>query len=161
MSQVLLLDSYYQPITFIPLKKALKLMVKERVEVVKSTNVELHKGIFLPKVLRLVKALTNFFKRQIKWTKGNVFMRDDYTCQYCGVHIPKGQCTLDHIIPVSRGGKNRWENSATSCKKCNQEKGNKFNHEVGYVLLREPKTPTMLDLISIKFKGFDMSEIWN
>jgi 5-methylcytosine-specific restriction endonuclease McrA len=160
MSQVLLLDNSFQPITFITLKKALKLIVKERVEVIKSTDVELHKGIYYPKVLRLIAALKNFFKRTIKWSKGNVFLRDNYTCQYCGIHIPKGQCTLDHIIPVSKGGKDRWENSACSCKKCNQDKGNNFNHEIGYVLRKEPRTPTLLDLISIKFKDLDMNEIW-
>lgn len=160
MSQCLLLDCNFQPINFIPLKKALKLICKERVEVVKATDVEIHKGIFFPKVLRLLRSISNHFKRQIKWTKGNVFMRDNYECQYCGEKLAKGQCTLDHIIPVSKGGKNRWENSVCACKKCNSEKGNNFNHEIGYKLRKTPKAPTILDLICIKFKDLDMSDIF-
>lgn len=77
-------------------------------------------------------------KRKIKRMKYKVFARDDYTCQECGFHpSPKDMkyqigvdpkpvkvyLTLDHIIPVSRGGKNQLDNVRTLCNKCNQERG--------------------------------------
>ena len=54
----------------------------------------------------------------------NVFLRDSYTCQYCGIDVTRKNVTLDHVLPVSFGGKSTWENSTTSCDRCNGAKGN-------------------------------------
>jgi 5-methylcytosine-specific restriction endonuclease McrA len=63
-------------------------------------------------------------KTTIRYSKQNVFLRDEYTCQYCGTDVSKKSATLDHILPTSHGGKSTWENSTTACGPCNANKGN-------------------------------------
>jgi 5-methylcytosine-specific restriction endonuclease McrA len=61
-------------------------------------------------------------KNTMRLSKRNIFLRDEYTCQYCGVEVTEATATLDHVHPVSLGGKTTWENSATACKSCNYRK---------------------------------------
>lgn len=63
-------------------------------------------------------------KTGIRFSKQNIFLRDQYLCQYCGVDVNKRTATLDHVLPTSRGGKSTWENCTTSCAPCNAKKGN-------------------------------------
>lgn len=66
-------------------------------------------------------------KRTMRLAKRNVFLRDRYTCQYCGTEVNDSTATLDHVVPVSLGGKNTWTNLSTACKPCNWNKSNKTN----------------------------------
>jgi len=63
-------------------------------------------------------------KSSIRFSKQNVFLRDCYTCQYCGIDVSRKSATLDHVLPVSLGGKSVWENCTTACMNCNSSKGN-------------------------------------
>lgn len=160
MNNVLLLDSNFQPIDFINYKKAMRLIVKNKVEIVKQSSIKLRDGFFLPLIIRLITSISSFYKRQIPWNKQNVFIRDSYVCQYCGKKLLKSKCTIDHIIPTSKGGKNTWENTVTSCKPCNNKKGYKELHEINFKLLKTPKKPTLFDFIMLKFKDVDLKNIW-
>jgi 5-methylcytosine-specific restriction endonuclease McrA len=62
-------------------------------------------------------------KTNIRYSKQNVFLRDSFSCQYCGTAVNKRTATLDHVIPVSKGGKSVWENAVTACGPCNSRKG--------------------------------------
>jgi 5-methylcytosine-specific restriction endonuclease McrA len=64
-------------------------------------------------------------KRTMRLAKRNIFLRDEYRCQYCGVDVKESDATLDHVHPVSLGGKNTWENLTTACKPCNWNKSNR------------------------------------
>tara|TARA_R110002096_G_scaffold376724_9_gene570517 strand:+ start:16797 stop:17417 length:621 start_codon:yes stop_codon:yes gene_type:complete len=80
-------------------------------------------------------------KKEVKFTRQNIFERDEHTCQYCGVgHEPK-QLNLDHVVPRDKGGKNSWENIVTSCIRCNTKKANKLPHEAGMFPRKEPRAP--------------------
>jgi 5-methylcytosine-specific restriction endonuclease McrA len=61
-------------------------------------------------------------KHTMRLSKRNIFLRDQYHCQYCGVDVTESTATLDHVHPVSLGGKTTWENSTTACKPCNYRK---------------------------------------
>jgi 5-methylcytosine-specific restriction endonuclease McrA len=63
-------------------------------------------------------------KTGIRYSKHNVFLRDEYTCQYCGNDVTRKTATLDHVVPSSHGGKSTWENATTACGPCNAGKGN-------------------------------------
>jgi 5-methylcytosine-specific restriction endonuclease McrA len=80
-----------------------------------------------------------------------LFARDDYCCQYCGRHRSelKGRqfLTRDHIVPVSRGGGNSWDNVVTSCSPCNNRKGNRLPEEAGLRLLSDPSEPNYVHLV--------------
>lgn len=89
-------------------------------------------------------------KFKIKRSKTNIYIRDNFTCGYCGLFDPSTEkLTVDHIIPRSRwekhgngGDVNDWSNLVTSCRKCNINiKGNKLNSECGLKLKQYPKIP--------------------
>jgi 5-methylcytosine-specific restriction endonuclease McrA len=63
-------------------------------------------------------------KTSVRFSKQNVFLRDNYTCQYCEVGVSRKTATLDHVLPTSYGGKTTWENCTTACADCNARKGN-------------------------------------
>jgi 5-methylcytosine-specific restriction endonuclease McrA len=73
-----------------------------------------------------------------------VLIRDNYTCQYCGKKFPVRQLTMDHVWPLSRGGRKSWKNIVTACQKCNQKKGCKTPQEAGMRLLNKPQEPKWL-----------------
>lgn len=83
-----------------------------------------------------------YVKYRKSWlpTKRNVFLRDSYTCQYCGINDP-AVMTIDHVLPRSRRGKDTWENLVTSCRDCNCTKSNRTPEEAGMPLLSEPMNP--------------------
>lgn len=86
------------------------------------------------------------YQRNINFSRKNLFLRDDFTCQYCGIEYPANQLTYDHVIPKSRHKENRkhstnWTNIVTACVKCNAKKGNKTPEEANMVLLKKPIRP--------------------
>lgn len=87
-------------------------------------------------------------KTAIRYSKANVFLRDEFTCQYCGVDVNRRSATLDHLVPSSKGGKSTWENSVCACGPCNAMKGNKL----GVKPKKLPYKPTYWDLIEKRKK---------
>lgn len=87
-------------------------------------------------------------KTAVRYSKQNVFLRDGYTCQYCGTDVNKRTATLDHLIPSSKGGKSTWENSVCACSKCNSHKGNKG----GFKPARAPYRPNYFELVEKRKK---------
>lgn len=74
-------------------------------------------------------------------TKQNIFKRDKYTCGYSGRKLQKHELSVDHILPLSRGGGNTWENLITCAKEVNTFKDNRLPHECGLKLLWKPQKP--------------------
>ena len=68
-------------------------------------------------------------KTRVRFSKSNVFLRDTYHCLYCGCAVTKREATMDHVHPISKGGKTEWENIVTACGPCNSRKGNKTGRE--------------------------------
>lgn len=80
-------------------------------------------------------------KKEIKFTRNNVFERDKNTCQYCGRVFDRVDLNLDHVVPRDLGGATTWENIVCSCIPCNTRKSNKLPHAAGMKLIRQPKKP--------------------
>jgi 5-methylcytosine-specific restriction endonuclease McrA len=99
--------------------------------------------IGIPEVIMLTQ-FNKFPPRQVKFSRRNIYVRDNYTCQYCGCVPPKDELTIDHVIPRSRGGKSTWENVVLACMKCNTRKGNRLLSESNIKLLSDPKKPHWL-----------------
>lgn len=89
---------------------------------------------------------------EVIFSRQNLFLRDKFTCQYCGKLLknPKER-TIDHVIPKSRGGKTVWTNVVLCCKKCNLKKGNRTPEEAGLKLLKTPRAPRWQALILEEF----------
>ena len=136
----LLLDQSFYPIQFIDWKKAMTLFLTERAEVIEhhaDVDIRSAKQSFkLPKVLRLF--VTFKQKMHIRFSRHNIFYRDNGQCQYCGVAMRQGEFTLDHVLPSSRGGKTTWDNVVACCSKCNCKKGDKTPKEAGMKLAKKP-----------------------
>lgn len=168
MDKVVLLNSDYNFLGVIDWKKAITLLVKGKVEIVKEGERIIHNAsrtvrMIIPKVIRLIAMARRIYKSRVPYSKRNVIVRDGSICQYCGV-IDTHNMTIDHVIPSSRGGKTNFDNCVACCKKCNSEKNNRLPSECGMMLLRKPFQPTIMEFISIKMKshGIDkiLEEIW-
>lgn len=145
MEHTLLLNASYEPLQIVSWKRAIRLLFQEKVEVVAEYDREIHSvsvTIRLPSVLRLLHYVKiRRHHSQVKFSRANLYARDNFRCQYCGQQFPVRQLTYDHVVPVARGGPKTWENIVTCCIPCNRKKGNKTPEEAGLVLLRAPKAP--------------------
>jgi 5-methylcytosine-specific restriction endonuclease McrA len=86
---------------------------------------------------------------QAPFTRRNLFLRDDYTCQYCGKRGPSSKLSVDHVLPRSRGGSTSWENCVLACVRCNARKANHTPQEAGLNLLRQPTRPRWTPYLSL------------
>jgi len=98
--------------------------------------------------------------RRIKFTRKNIYRRDNNTCQYCGRKLPTEQLNLDHVVPLSRGGKNTWDNVVCSCIECNMRKGNRTLAEAGMKLIRKPKKPDWKTFVNSTLPDFPEKMNW-
>ena len=97
----------------------------------------------IPKKI-VLKDYVNLHKRAAnpRYSKWNVFARDNYECAYCGSRVRPGEAQLEHIMPRSRGGISTWENTVTACPGCNSRKANRTPDEAGMPLRVRPFKPT-------------------
>jgi len=168
VERVILLNSDYSFLNTINWKKAMRLLAKEKVEVLKATEKILRSSertweLYIPKILRLIKLVRSVYRTRVPYSKKNIIYRDKFTCQYCGKKEKK--MTIDHVLPSSKGGKSSFENCVASCKPCNNKKNDKTPREANMVLRRRPFQPTIMEFITIKMKllGIDkiLKELWN
>jgi len=163
MEHTLLLNATYEPLRVIHWKKAITLLCQGKVEVLAVYDREI-RGVSitfrLPSVLRLLKFVRAKHAHKIKFSRANIFARDNYTCQYCGKRFDPADLTFDHVIPVSRGGKKTWENIVTACWKCNNKKSGRTPEECGMRLLKKPEKPKWLPHITITIGIKNTPESW-
>ncbi len=151
----LALNASFEPLTIVPARRAVRLVLDRKAEIIEADAERAFRSereeIPVPLVIRLVRyvEVPRRFRRQV--TNTFLFARDNYSCQYCGRHRSelKGRqfLTRDHILPLSRGGDNSWENVVTSCSPCNNRKGNRLPEEAGMKLLCEPREPNHVQLV--------------
>jgi 5-methylcytosine-specific restriction endonuclease McrA len=153
MSDTLILNADGLPLSVVPLstlpwQAAIKLMFLEGASVLAEyESWDVHSPsttIHVPAVLML-RDYKNV-ARGVKFSKANVFLRDDHKCQYCGVKAAdlNGPLTLDHVVPRFHGGKTRWENVVAACSKCNLEKAHFMTMKPR---CGAPKKPTYYELV--------------
>lgn len=92
-------------------------------------------------------------RKEVKFTRNNVFERDKNRCHYCGKTFKREDLNLDHVIPRHYGGKTTWENIVCSCIKCNIRKRNRLPHEAGMRLIRKPQRPKWRPFVSVVMGG--------
>ena len=96
--------------------------------------------IQVPRVVRLLD-YDRIPKETVKFSRRNVFLRDENHCQYCRRHFSAQKLSIDHVMPRSRGGPTTWENVVTACLRCNVRKGGRTPREAGMLLDRRPARP--------------------
>ena len=108
------------------MKKVIKSLLKGRLSVVKEyddTIIIQNKEMKLPKIVVLKKYIN--VTHTPKFSRRNVYLRDNYICQYCGNKFKADDLTFDHVMPRCKGGKTTWDNIVTACRECNGKKGGK------------------------------------
>ena len=98
------------------------------------------RAIRIPRVIQLLH-YDKVPRREVRFTRRNIFFRDRNRCQYCGKIFQQTELNLDHVVPLSRGGNSTWENVVCACVPCNSRKGNRTPVESGMSLLRVPRRP--------------------
>ena len=134
----------YLPLSVIPWKQAVKLMFLERVNVLESyEDWDIHSpNLTMPVPAVIVTKEFFNFRKKVKFKRHNMYLRDLYQCQYCADTFSYNELTIDHVIPLSRGGKTSWNNCVTACKDCNTKKGNGLMSPI-----REPFEPDYFHLV--------------
>ena len=148
----LVLNADYTPLSYYPLsvwpwQTAVKAVFLDRVDIVAHYEREVRSPtakVKLPSVI----ALKQFVKPSQfpAFTRFNLFLRDRFSCQYCGSHR---DLTFDHVIPRAQGGRTTWENVVTACAPCNLAKGGRTPPEAHMRPMREPRRPTAFELQQI------------
>jgi 5-methylcytosine-specific restriction endonuclease McrA len=154
MSSVLVLNATYEPLNVISLRRAIVLLLKDKAEVLESTDQRIHSAglsVPVPLVIRLVYFVHVPSKVDIPLSRRTVMLRDNYTCQYCGAQPAKSNLTIDHVIPRVRKGATNWENVVCACKPCNQHKGSRLLEEVGMRLLSRPGRPRYVAIVLLSY----------
>lgn len=106
--------------------------------------------IEIPRVIKLINNDVYPREDKVRLSRRNIFIRDNYTCQYCGKRKSVKELQLEHVIPRAQGGIDSWTNLVCSCGKCNNKKGAKTPKQAGMKLLREPFKPTFTPDFRIK-----------
>jgi len=143
----LVLNADFRPLSYFPLslwswQDAIKAVFLARVNVVSEYDRAVHSPSLemnLPSVISLKQYVP--MSRQPAFTRFNVFLRDAFSCQYCGGLFAAEGLTFDHVIPRSRGGQTLWSNVVTACAPCNIKKGHRLPKDASMHPLRRPRQP--------------------
>jgi 5-methylcytosine-specific restriction endonuclease McrA len=166
-NKILVLNRNWQAVNIVGVKRAFALLFQDHARVINTHNGEfipmdaeewfahsdshanapeeafintVRLRILIPKVL-LLRSFDRLPVTEIKFNRDNVFLRDNFTCQYTGKRCKVTELTLDHVIPRDRGGRTSWENIVTCRRDINSMKANRLPHEAGLSLLRKPGRP--------------------
>lgn len=183
--KVLVLNRLWQPVNIVGTQRAFSLLLQDHAQVIYTGDgsfrlldsiswLELsesyvpeddeayvqtvRKRIRVPKVL-LLRDYDQLPVQEVKFTRENLFERDNYRCQYCGNGFEASQLNMDHVIPRDRGGRTSWENIVTSCIKCNSRKANRLPHQANMHLIRKPERPRWRPFVS-SLIGQDYESEW-
>jgi len=144
----LVLNADFRPLSYFPLslwswQDSVKAVFMERVNVISEYDHQVHSPSFamaLPSVISLKQYVP--LNRRPAFTRFNVFLRDRFSCQYCGGRFDAEDLTFDHVIPRARGGRTLWNNVVTACAPCNLRKGHRLPKAVNMNPLRAPGPPS-------------------
>jgi len=149
----LVLNADFQPLSYYPLslwpwQAAVKAVFLDRVQVVEEYDRVIHSPsceFKLPSVISLKEYVNP--GQHPAFTRFNVFLRDLFTCQYCGYVANNGkELTFDHVIPRRAGGRTTWENITSSCGTCNMKKGGRTPEQAHMTLRSIPRRPSVHQL---------------
>lgn len=140
---VLVLNAGYEPLHHVSVQHAVRMLARN-VAVVEVSEDGRSIGPYpFPRVLRLVRYVVMRWRRRApRWSRSRLLDRDDRTCLYCGASAS----TVDHVVPVSRGGRTDWTNTVAACRPCNNRKADRTLAESGMSLLAEPRVPSWWDV---------------
>ena len=161
----LVLNADYRPLSYYPLslwcwQDAVKAAFLDRVQIIAEYDQAVRSPTMEIKIPSVV-VLRDYVRpqSQVAFTRFNLFLRDQFACQYCGA---KGDLTFDHVVPRARGGRTSWENVVAACSRCNLKKGSRSLRQAGLNLRKQPRQPGAEELRNVgrKFPPNHLHESW-
>jgi 5-methylcytosine-specific restriction endonuclease McrA len=158
MARALVLNASYEPLSVVPARRAVVLVLHQKADVVASAEHPWRserRVVPVPSVIRLRYFVRVPYARRVPLNRRAVFLRDATACQYCGRHAEN----LDHVVPRSQGGQHTWENVVAACRRCNTRKGGRTPAEAGMELLRGPVAPRRNSWVEVML-GAEVDPTW-
>ena len=158
---ILRLDTAGAPVTWIPWQEAVCLYSRNMVAWTAGASVftitggtnrmtGLRSFVDINSIIAIKRSSTHKHQRNIPpLTNRELFLRDANLCMYCGGQFRDSSLTRDHVLPMSRGGRDRWSNVVTACRHCNTQKGNKTPEEARMALLAVPYVPNWAEYLAL------------
>ncbi len=179
-SRVLVLNRSWMAVNIAPAKRALSLLYIGAARAIHPEDYSLHDfedwvilsqnglggryihtpttRIRIPEVVQL-NLFNGFIRREVSFSRQNIYERDHSTCQYCGKRLQRSQLTIDHVLPQSRGGGDSWGNLVVACLKCNVKKGSRTPEEAHMPLTRKPFKPAWIPHHGARLPD-DLLSVW-
>lgn len=148
MSRALVLNATYEPLSVVPSRRAVVLVLDHKADLLHDTGVALHSEhltVAVPSVIRLRQFVKVPFRRRAPLNRRGIFARDGHRCQYCGAPAE----SIDHVHPRSRGGEHTWENVVAACRPCNVRKRDRLLPDTAMTLRRPPVAPREMSWVVV------------
>lgn len=160
--RTLVLSQGFEPIKVISWQRAIALLSLGKIEVIEEYDHDIRSVSLVIKIPAVVRLLSAFrrHKQKVKFSRVNIFARDKYSCQYCGVKGKMDELTYDHVTPRSQGGKTEWTNIATCCYDCNMKKRDRTPAQAGMRLLSTPVQPSWMPAMTITVSQTSAPDAW-
>lgn len=143
--RVVVLNASYEILSVVGLRRAVAYLLREKAEVVvPRPGIALRSAagleIPVPSIVRLKRYIRIPYRQRVpSWSKAGLLRRDGHICAYCG----RRGSTVEHLVPVSRGGPSTWLNTVIACVGCNTRKRDRTPDEAQMTLRRLPSVPTV------------------
>ena len=162
MTDTLLLNAGYEPIKVVSWQRAITLLTLGKVEVLEEYDRSIRSPTLVIKMPAVVRLLRMFRrnKQPVKFSRVNIYARDRYRCQYCGIKLAIADLTYDHVVPRARGGRTVWENIVTACVPCNARKSDRTPEQAGMRLLATPARPTWVPVMTLRLSMRSVPDAW-
>lgn len=164
MNNTLLLNAGFEPLRVVTWQRAFALIFQGKVEILEEYTAAVRtvtREFRIPAVIRM-RSWVNLKRATpvVRFSRANVYARDEFLCQYCYKRYSEKELTLDHIIPVVKGGKKTWENIVTACIRCNQRKGHRTLEDIGFQLFKKPKRPSWVPGTLHALRSKSSHQLW-
>lgn len=164
MHVCVVLNATYEPLHPIDARDGIIHVLAGRAEIIEAHPDAKFRTVSTEYPVPVTIRLNRYVKQNRKYTDGaklnkhNLFVRDDYTCQYCGRHVSDlkdGEgINKDHVVPKDKGGRTTWDNLVTACTTCNSRKANRTPEQAGMRLRSKPERPLNAKLSHKKKKKY-------
>lgn len=158
----LVLNASYEPLHVYSWEQAVTAIFNEKADVVEEYDQVVRSAtteMRIPAVIRLKEYVVKPTK-DVKFSRANVYARDEYKCQYCSDKCATNELTYDHVIPRSKGGQTVWTNIVSCCYDCNSKKGGRTPEQAKMKLLKKPVRPRAVPKFEFNFIGKHVPEQW-